>query len=340
MRDVGQLDVPQIPLKICRTRSSINTTGLARILYENCVNEWNPTCQLKASHPRCRHRSILCTLHFLATGSYQSHVGESMDIAMSQPNVSRVIKNVTEAILQLENEFISFPRTENERRVISEGFRGMCHFPGVIGCVDGTHIPITTPSREAWSFLNHKRFHSLNVQATCDDKRCITPLEVFAGTTHDSRVWNGSQVKAEICRVNGEGLGPYYLLGDKGYPLGPCVVIPYMAPGAGSPEARFNTRHMHTRCIIECTFGNLKGKWRCLKRDRTLNYQPYKASRLLKYCVILHNILIGRRDPVYLDENFPPEVNDMARVMDDEEEGQCALDEGRALRNRIVEEFF
>jgi hypothetical protein len=42
------------------------------------------------------------------------------------------------------------------------------NIPGVIGCVDGTHVRITAPNVDEPSFVNRKGFHSLNVQATCD----------------------------------------------------------------------------------------------------------------------------------------------------------------------------
>lgn len=90
----------------------------------------------------------------------------------------------------------------------------MAHFPGIIGCIDGTHIPIMPPTGEKWAFLNYKRFYSLNVQVTCDHQKLITSLDIFAGAAHDSRIWRGSPVKAEMARLHAEGLGPYFLLGN------------------------------------------------------------------------------------------------------------------------------
>ena len=37
-------------------------------------------------------------------------------------------------------------------------------FPNVIGCVDGTHIPIIAPSVDEVDYVNRKSFHSINVQ--------------------------------------------------------------------------------------------------------------------------------------------------------------------------------
>ncbi|KAF7991014.1 hypothetical protein HCN44_000819 [Aphidius gifuensis] len=53
---------------------------------------------------------VLCTLRFFAVGSYQASIGESLDLAMSQPTVSRVLSNVTRAMIPMEHEFIKFPR--------------------------------------------------------------------------------------------------------------------------------------------------------------------------------------------------------------------------------------
>ena len=45
-----------------------------------------------------------------------------------------------------------------------------CHcagLPNVIGCLDGTQIPITAPADNEADYVNRKPFHSINVQV-CD----------------------------------------------------------------------------------------------------------------------------------------------------------------------------
>ena len=45
-----------------------------------------------------------------------------------------------------------------------------CHFaglPNVIGCIDGTHIPITASALDEGDYVNRKSFHSNNIQV-CD----------------------------------------------------------------------------------------------------------------------------------------------------------------------------
>ncbi|KAF7996092.1 hypothetical protein HCN44_009928 [Aphidius gifuensis] len=136
---------------------------------------------------------------------------------------------------------------------------------------------------------------------------------------------------------------------DSGYSLTPYIVSPYEQVVIGTPQAEFNIRHKHTRCLIERVFGKLKGRWRCLKKERTMHYQPRVASRFLKCCVILHDASIIQRDPAYVaplpnhrndindDINNDDNVNttgfDYNVELDDE------LDEGTELREMIVQTY-
>ena len=49
-------------------------------------------------------------------------------------------------------------------RLISCQFAGL---PNVMGCVDGTQIPITAPADNEADYVKRKSFHSINVQV-CD----------------------------------------------------------------------------------------------------------------------------------------------------------------------------
>lgn len=86
-------------------------------------------------------------------------------------------------------------------------------FPGVIGVIDCTHVSIQAPIEEKWNYLNHNRYYSLNFQVTCDDKMRITSIDGYPGTTHDSRIWNNSEVKEAIEQVNNERDRQYFVIG-------------------------------------------------------------------------------------------------------------------------------
>lgn len=63
---------------------------------------------------------------------------------------------------------IKFPTNEQEKNSIKIGFFEKTGFPGVIGCVDGTHVKIIKPRFDVQHlYYNRKGYHSLNVMVVC-----------------------------------------------------------------------------------------------------------------------------------------------------------------------------
>lgn len=52
------------------------------------------------------------------------------------------------------------------------------HFPGVLGCIDGTHVAIIRPKEHEETFLNRKNYHSLNVLIVSNEISVIIILAV------------------------------------------------------------------------------------------------------------------------------------------------------------------
>ncbi|KAK3732891.1 hypothetical protein QZH41_012659, partial [Actinostola sp. cb2023] len=50
-------------------------------------------------------------------------------------------------------------------------------FPGVVGVIDGTHIPIRAPSEKPNAYINRKKFHSIQVQVLHFIQVLFTTLE-------------------------------------------------------------------------------------------------------------------------------------------------------------------
>ena len=71
------------------------------------------------------------------------------------------------ALAQKQKKFILWPSLA-ELQVVKRGFYDKGGFPGVIGCVDGTHVRIQAPSTNENDFVNRKGFQSINVQAMCN----------------------------------------------------------------------------------------------------------------------------------------------------------------------------
>lgn len=84
---------------------------------------------------------------------------------LHQSTISRTIKRVSIALAERSQQFIKIPLTENELRENARKFNTIANFPGVLGCVDCTHIPIVNPGgNHGEVYRNRKRFFSINVQ--------------------------------------------------------------------------------------------------------------------------------------------------------------------------------
>ena len=93
-------------------------------------------------------------------------------------------------------------------------------FAKVLGCIDGTHVPILAPPSDEDLFVN---FHSINIQAMYDsDLKFIDVVAKWPGCTHDAFIWRQSGinqriVSEDIPTVNG------WFLGDSGYHYDPVA---------------------------------------------------------------------------------------------------------------------
>lgn len=107
---------------------------------------------------------ICAALRFFASGSYQQNVGDDFNIGMAQPTISRCIKEVVAMVEKyLCAKWINFGQSETEKLNCKVSFMTKNGFPGVIGCVDGTHIKIIAPKKEERHlYYNRKGYYSLN----------------------------------------------------------------------------------------------------------------------------------------------------------------------------------
>ena len=71
------------------------------------------------------------------------------------------------------------PHNEQEINKSKEKFYQLYRFPGVIGRIDCTHIPITAPPENEYTYVNRNGFHSFNVQATCDADMVFSDVVVI-----------------------------------------------------------------------------------------------------------------------------------------------------------------
>ncbi|XP_046384778.1 putative nuclease HARBI1 [Ischnura elegans] len=210
-------------------------------------------------------------------------------------------------------------------------------FPGVIGCIDCTHIRIKKPSAREEAYYNHHyRSHSLNVQAICDhDLRILSLSARFPGSVHDQFIWNTSTTREIMQAMYDEGIRNTWLLGDSGYALQPYLLTPIRQAAPNSPEERYTNCHCQTRNCVERLFGVLKNTWRCLHRERVLHYTPEAAARIIISCAVLHNLMITHRQelPPYEDQDMEFIEERQPNVNEDEFAGENA-------RRLVIQQFF
>lgn len=166
----------------------------------------------KRNHSISANLQVLTALRLLAGGSYQTVCGDLS--GLSQASVSRIFIKVINAICTLRAQFVRFP---NDVGPIKQAFYEIAGFPGVIGCIDGTHVPIFQPRAHAQTeiFRSRKGYFSINVQLVCGPNNTIYHVVArWPGSTHDSRIFTNSSLFTRL--ENNEFTG--ILLGDGGYP--------------------------------------------------------------------------------------------------------------------------
>ncbi|XP_065089353.1 putative nuclease HARBI1 [Ochlerotatus camptorhynchus] len=110
-----------------------------------------------------RDKLIAC-LRFFAEGSYQHGAGKDYDIAIAQPTFSKVLGQML-VILERKicPKWITLVMSDEEMREAKLYFYRKSTIPGIIMCVDGTHVKIIPPKKNRNLFYNRKGFYSLNV---------------------------------------------------------------------------------------------------------------------------------------------------------------------------------
>ncbi|XP_044762629.1 putative nuclease HARBI1 [Coccinella septempunctata] len=179
-------------------------------------------------------------------------------LAVGQSSVSRAINEVVGVLNlpQVFNTWIHFPMQIHQLNQLRNQFYQNHGFPGVVGCIDCTHIFPPKVDDEVYPeriYVNRKGYHSINVQLICDARLRILNINAkFPGSTNDAYIWQNSNINHAFVNLHRNGNTQFYLLGDSGYALRPWLLTPLEDdPLPGSAEERYNQKHRSTRSIIE-----------------------------------------------------------------------------------------
>ncbi|XP_036389463.1 putative nuclease HARBI1 [Megalops cyprinoides] len=304
-------NVQQLPdeLLIQRCRFDRETIKyLCGVLNDKLVNPY------AHNHPLSLEAKICAALAYYTSNSFQTAVGNF--VGVSQSTISHAVTHVTDALVELGEQFIQFPPPESHQRE-KQQFCNIAGFPDVLGVVGCMHIAIRAPPGDPHTFLNHKSFHSLKVQITADVNSTITSVVArFPGSSKDSFIWSKSPMAA---RCAAGCLGTGHLLGGSGYPLRPWLLTPVRHPSCRAEEL-YNEALKKTHSTVMRTCQLLKKRFRCLEGTRVLNCFPEKCGRIIIACCVLHNIAVSRGVELPPNEGAAPGQRDRRDSREEEEE--------------------
>ncbi|XP_060563710.1 putative nuclease HARBI1 [Ruditapes philippinarum] len=217
-------------------------------------------------HQITAEKKLLLFIKYLSTQTTFQQLADIFGVC--ETSVHSVIHDVSEMIcVKLLPELIKWPTGKKAKETI-DGFQQLAGFPGIMGTIDGSHIPIRTPSEFPENYINRKQYPSIVLQAVCDSKLLF--IDVFCGwpgSVHDSRILKNSplmdKIEADVSQVFP---GNTHLLGDSAYALASWMMVPYKDCGnLNKDQKTYNYIHSSTRMCIERAFGALKGRFRRLK---------------------------------------------------------------------------
>jgi len=235
-------------------------------------------------------RTLACLWYVSNQETYRSIVDR---FGMSKGSLRYYLTNFCRTLTSEEilSSMIAWPQTEEYGRIAQKN-AARTGFPGAIGFVDGTYIPIPGPSAFRDSYICRKGFPAFHLQGICDSS--LKFLDVFCaypGSVHDSRVFRNCPLTTQF--ANDPLPEEYHLLGDSAYALSSHLIVPFRDNGHLTTEQKkFNNAHSATRVDIERCFGLLKGKFRKLKYLDMRNVR--EIPFVIVTCCVLHNFILDR----------------------------------------------
>lgn len=119
-------------------------------------------------------------------------------------------------------QYVQWPDA-NERAEIKQRFEEYSGFPGIMGCLDGSHCVITAPSRQKARYRNYQHTYSMKINVVCDNRLLIRYMHVGeVGSMHDvdARVFRHSPLFRRMLLEEEDMFElDEHILGDTAYPL-------------------------------------------------------------------------------------------------------------------------
>lgn len=114
-------------------------------------------------------KRVAIALYYLKSGADFDVVGTNFNVGKT--TVCNILTDFCNSMLKryLHQE-IQFPDNLEQRKLMADRFEKRWQFPGVLGAIDGSHIPIKKPTYEGAEYHNYKGWSSTVLLACCDYK--------------------------------------------------------------------------------------------------------------------------------------------------------------------------
>ncbi|XP_076952223.1 uncharacterized protein LOC143625891 [Bidens hawaiensis] len=253
---------------------------------------------------------------------------------------------VLNAIISLEDQYLIQPTSDTVQKQIQEKRRFYPFFKDCIGAIDGTHIRVKVPSKDAPRYQGRKGYPTINVLAACTfDLNFTYVLSGWEGTTSNSRVLKDALTRED--KLNTPD-GKFYLV-DGGLPLKSTLIAPYRGVryhlkeyskrAPQNPRELFNLQHASLRNSIERAFGVLKRRFPIIRSTTEPFYSCETQSQIFLACCILHNYLLEVDRDRELEDEVAQEL--LNATQDVEDHAPNAMDDrGEQIRESIANEMW
>jgi hypothetical protein len=320
------------------------------------------------------HRLAIFLYHITQGNSYSSITDQ---FGVGKSTVSNIIRDVSKAIVQqLSGKYIRFPNVDEAMRSM-EFWREKTGIPGVVGCIDGSHIPIIQPAHSGTAYCNRKGYYSITVQgnvflrslcsllAAVDHKKRFIELTVgWPGSVGDGRVFSNSFLKSNlekllsnlppipvatrmssISRETQHENVPAFILADSAYPSTSRIVPTFKNNECNRNRdiKKLNAKLASIRYCVENAFGICKGRFRLLNRAlECAKEDVIRASFLITAIFVLHNFLIDESDdtPINAEPNAVDDANLNEDMTDDERENNLNEHGGMPTRDILLRHIY
>jgi hypothetical protein len=213
---------------------------------------------------------------------------------------------------------------------------GFYCYSGVVGAIDGTHIPIPEPNENGALYYNRKNFPSILLQGICDNSmKFVDCYAGEVGSVHDALVYRRSDFYQKVITRNIWIENDMHIIGDAAYPLSPFLMVPYKNFGDLLQSKKyFNDCLSRIRSVIERAFALLKGRFRRLKYLDMSKIE--EVPIVIIACCILHNICLLHGDWEWVELYY----ENLERENGEDEEGQDEPVEGTHKRDEICADLW